>query len=760
MFTNKSNFIYFFVVLMIFVENISYANEDITIFPAINEYKESKEKELRADFGKCLGIVDIEGKEYVYYDSRLDKIDEANLNRLRPFELLLYNKAVKYMNDIVEKESYEIKIADEIKDYLWDILDRLDIVKQCMSALGNLSKLKFAELIFQDLMPHILTYFQKKWCCEGEDNECENATEDIACIKGSVAKEVIMPILNEIVMLEINIMFELMGSQMTKLTLKTFVSDLGVVLAVIDGIIKTEKLAVIIAANWKLKEHLEEINFAMFSCDFIREYVFDHRCNIEKMAKKYNVKDENFWSLCLAMWNKKNSFLTSFLTNKNKLSKIARDTLDLIEQYGDGGMYKLIGASEFNKYFSDNTINIKKVYKFKERQNLIYYFLPQKNETVNNITKPQNMYGTGYLFQIAPLINDKEPPLIEIDSNILSYENQIVHFSDDSTESKDLIKISSRIKITYELRDKTKDIQERTISEIYIPAPTHPFPDVSCQEWYAKYIADLYNKRIVVGDQNGNFNPNNNITGGEFLKIFTQIAYSKKKLEGIHNFANTSICFSKYPLFIVNDLCDKFIYHTYFENIDLEMLFFNYLFNIESEDELPAFLSSELSREKVAQFIHYFYSLHYEVTAFNSIDKCNKINNKKDYDVCFDELRKLEFNEIYIIFKLYKLYSEEVDISSINKCGELDNKGWDNCSKKLKELLIIDGNMGYFEPDNLITRAEAIKIIHNFDKFSDIRNKDDVQIPDIFYDPKSGGGQKNLPDNSLYYPNNPLLIVD
>ncbi len=49
------------------------------------------------------------------------------------------------------------------------------------------------------------------------------------------------------------------------------------------------------------------------------------------------------------------------------------------------------------------------------------------------------------------------------------------------------------------------------------------FPDVSDSHWGYKYIYALNEKGIVCGDENGNFNPEDNITNEEIIKIVVGI---------------------------------------------------------------------------------------------------------------------------------------------------------------------------------------------------------------------------------------------
>jgi hypothetical protein len=681
---------------MIFVENISYANEDITIFPAINEYKESKEKELRADFGKCLGIVDIEGKEYVYYDSRLDKIDEINLNRLRPFELLLYSKTVSKMNTKMEAINQKIKINDKVYKKIKGWIAAANYTKALASFLIAIETKAFAQAVF-DFITIVLPGIEKKW-----NDEWGN--------EPNFMNQIVYPVFKEQFTLVVNMSLvgfkNLNKDLLIKNFLPTCLKNLGVIFAAIDLVIKTEELTTVTYANWTLRKYLEESSFEIFAFDFINEYVFVHRCNIVKMAKKYNVKNENFWSLWLKVWNKKNSYLNYFFFNENDLAKIARDTLNIIEKYGDGGMYRSFGNSYFYEYFSEKSSKVTKDYKFEKQQNMINYFFPNNYKSVTEtkvIEIPVNAtHDTIHPTTIiVPVINNKKEPLIEINKKTLSYENQIVHFSDGSTESRDVIKISAKITITFEFNN-SKDIQQRTISEMYIPAPTHPFPDVDCNEWYAKYVANLYNKKIIVGDTVGNFNPHNSITAGEFLKIFTKSAYSEESLLNIDIFNKDSVNFSKYPLFIVNDIEEKGL--MVFKNTE-NMNLFKTLFGIESEDSLKNFLLSEILRNQVAQFIYYFYSYYYS-----------------------------------------PLY-EKIEID----CGTINDYGWDNCSSMLKSIKLMEGNSGYFIPDDLITRAEMAKVVYNFGKISNIKPKKIEAL-----EPTTGGGQIIVPDNN-YFPNSQLI---
>ncbi len=55
-----------------------------------------------------------------------------------------------------------------------------------------------------------------------------------------------------------------------------------------------------------------------------------------------------------------------------------------------------------------------------------------------------------------------------------------------------------------------------------VDVPKLPFGDLESVEWASEQIIALYNKGIVKGDENGNFNPNNTVTREEFVAMLVR----------------------------------------------------------------------------------------------------------------------------------------------------------------------------------------------------------------------------------------------
>lgn len=58
------------------------------------------------------------------------------------------------------------------------------------------------------------------------------------------------------------------------------------------------------------------------------------------------------------------------------------------------------------------------------------------------------------------------------------------------------------------------------ISEI---TDSDTFPDVSADHWAYKYVCAAKKEKIVIGDENGNFNPESKVTNEEFIKMLVCI---------------------------------------------------------------------------------------------------------------------------------------------------------------------------------------------------------------------------------------------
>lgn len=70
---------------------------------------------------------------------------------------------------------------------------------------------------------------------------------------------------------------------------------------------------------------------------------------------------------------------------------------------------------------------------------------------------------------------------------------------------------------------------------------TQAFADVSRDYWAAGYISELKTNGVVSGDENGNFNPENEITREEFIKMLV-IASGMHDPKAVCNFSDLSTC--------------------------------------------------------------------------------------------------------------------------------------------------------------------------------------------------------------------------
>lgn len=58
------------------------------------------------------------------------------------------------------------------------------------------------------------------------------------------------------------------------------------------------------------------------------------------------------------------------------------------------------------------------------------------------------------------------------------------------------------------------------------------FPDVNEKAWYAKYVDEVSDAGIFIGDDKGNFRPNDSLTRAEAAAVASRIiAYLKKSAE-------------------------------------------------------------------------------------------------------------------------------------------------------------------------------------------------------------------------------------
>ena len=680
-------------ILCLIVSNIkkSYSEnfqDCIEIFPSIMNLEI-----FTTELGQVYGYVNIDedgvNKKYIYYDSLLDsKQSAANPNRLKSYELLLLSKTIE-MTDTRIKESFNsVQVIDETYKEIEGYIKTIDISKQLYDALSNITGAdkakKYAMKIEKNVTNTIEVYFLSNYG------------------KKSNEYKFLFPIIKELISFTFKVFFASEAGQnliYKKLNFRkpvqtAFSKALQKGLLYFELFYKSAYLANVNAANIMIYNENLKMSIELFISSFINEYIYDFDCNIEKMAKKYvssfytynHSGNISFWDLWNNAWESYYGIIDPTIQEFFSLNKYrtqifdaARRTLDLIEKYGNGGNFRMFGYSIIENNYSKNKYQMVKTYEFKNYTNAFFILS-------NDLDK------IDYVIRIEP----SNQPRISIKTKL--YRNKKVTFSDKSESIKDIIKLNINIDIdyyTYFIRwDGKKETQSKTIN---ICLPVSPiFPDIKGNEWFAKYVAHLYKKEIIQGHQN--FNPNNNITGGEFLKMFTFVAYSEGALYKIHSFNDDSIPFSKYALFIIDDIKSK--------GLDINRgVDSTILFQYNRDD----FLNSNITRKEVAAFLYYFY--------------------------CFN-----------------KYYSSD---SEIEMCGEIDENGWDKCSNILKEVLLVEGNMGSFRPEGYVTRAEAAKLLYKIDSGPKIFPK--VEISPVNYDDLNLINHFKILPDQIY---SPSILID
>ena len=640
-------------ITFIFSNNL-YSKENINFFPSISEFKN-----LKGDFGKCLGKINIVENgvknEYMYYDSRLDIIDANNPDKLRTFENCLLNKSQSILIQKINELNADTKQLNEIFNQLQNTLKNFDLTRSLISDTKTFfegNRTKNLLLKMEKTLTNVTeNYFLKEYG------------------RNSNEYKFVFPVVKEIISLAFKISKEtkigkkLIDGEINAVNIKSFQSKfkikLGKIITYSEGLLKAALLSSTLAAIFIQKEINFKMSVASFKHRFITEYIFVFRCDINKMANEY--KQTSFHGLWYHLWNK--SYCTTWLklldiNNISKeyfsgLSNAARETLSLIENYGNGGIFNLSGIQKIENI---NNLNFIKNYNPKHLINELY-IAPKQYKDVNTLC---GGLGNIHCISQAKRIDYSIKPRVIITFNkYKNYADQKIYFSDNKKGIIDIIIIDFSIDIIYTFDDSTHETQQKNF-RLCLPSYLH---DMKGKEWYAKYLASLFNRGFIKTDQNDMFAPDKYVTVGEFLELFVRNIYSDDLISTIQNDSKTP--FFKFADFIVNDIIDrnKIAAITYQENE-----IYQALFNIDKNSIDTYYLQSNLTRSKIAQFIHYFFYF-YEIQTYFS-------------------------------------YSEKYN------CGELDNYGWDECSTTLKKLKIIEGYSKNYKPQKNITRASLVKILY------------------------------------------------
>ncbi|WPD21282.1 MAG: S-layer homology domain-containing protein [Candidatus Electrothrix scaldis] len=455
-----------------------------------------------------------------------------------------------------------------------------------------------------------------------------------------------------------------------------------------NGILSTAKLINAIKGIIELPAVQRAQYKNSLSFDFIYDYVTYYHGDIHKMKNEIiskidsdsNIKIETFWSvwyyymLNRATLRGSQIFETDIAPapgvtpNPIRLQVVAeaaRLSLDYIEKYGNGGIFRVKAKQDI---VTTGTGAVLKRYLTKPVVDLDrkLYFMP-----INPVVKtgPSMNIGWGRLMGDYYDISDLniliyyKPSYFLLDY-ITEYNKNLYYKKIDETDEKVYIREIKGLTIHAKISNSSEVLENRELSikNFYLPGFLE---DIDENYWAKDYIFSLYQKDIINGYKDGTFKPKEKISNGEIIKMATRAILYEKYKNTINKYKDINgISFSKYVNFLEKDL-----------SINTSLLdgtnIFSLLKNSETLESAAEALKRKATRGYVAKIARNLVS--------------------------------------YRDLKPEKLVS----------CGIKDTKGWDECSTPLRDECIVHGdNNKDYNPEDPITRDEVSKIIYRAMKYS------------------------------------------
>jgi len=532
---------FIFIAIALFFDKNSFS-QNIEIYPSINHFKEYE----KINTGKMIGTVKINEETFCFFDSSKTSNKIVGIYK-KPYHMLLYDKSVEVLNQKIDKHYEIIKGADEIYKKIDAFLASADLIKTYASFVTNFANIPASKTTKDVILNTISAHTDKLQLLFShfiDDLFKKDYGED------SFMMSTIYPLVKENIFSAISLSVTYCTEKDTclkifkdnfKPLINKSLAPISRVIAWADFIIKVLKLENVTAVNWYLLENNEHINIALFKHEFIQEYI-KNNCNISYMANLYNAN--NFFEIFYRSWKvKRGRFLNSIeqifyqpngIEFKKQLAIAAEEALNLIEKYGDGGIYNLELKPSLVKYLTPKSVN-GRYHSFH-----IEYKLVPNNSPLYMLNKDfQDFLATtvhtgGSLVTIFPKYS-YEIMSYHIDKSVNFHKNVEVSFYDTIQEVQDVFEFSANIMVEILAKEIKGPFSDSTvydkqliiINKCFIPKPSY-IQDINLDDYYGRYIWGCLDRKLMEGSISENFYPNNPVRAGDFLRYVVKIFFSSE----------------------------------------------------------------------------------------------------------------------------------------------------------------------------------------------------------------------------------------
>lgn len=490
----------------------------------------------------------------VYYNS-MDTFQTEVLNSNR----LLLQHAIKQLSLDSTLTQDEINIVDKEFQDIATLIDGLDFGKQ----MGQFT-LGVATVDAK-------AYFDLTWTLVSAELRSKYGNN----IKDGTLEKFIFDSVEQIIRVSVDIAIEYSGidtALFAQFIPKIISKGLGFATAYYDGVLSTVKLINSLKGLVSLSDVQREQYKNSLTYDFIYDYVSYYQGNIKAMRDDIQHKTgktfvfDSFWSVWFYYMQNRSIIRGNPLYETNieeypstvmlqVFGEAARESLDSIEDYGNGGIFQGI----LSQYFDINTNHITKTYVSKikkSNEDMMLYFMPEIP-----ITSPISQMNIGYGMlkgnyhknYLNIMLYFTVPSLVQLEDvnsvNKSLYYKQI----DDSAEFVYVRKvINAKFKLVVSSTNTLSTIEERDviIKDFYIPSF---FDDIPSNYQFMPSIAKLFNEEIISGYKDTTFKPKGTTSIGQFLLMASKaLLYSTYKDLIDKTLDINEVTFSKYAEFLNN----------------------------------------------------------------------------------------------------------------------------------------------------------------------------------------------------------------
>jgi len=496
-------------ILMLMAVALLYSQE-LPVFPSLGNM---------GKIGNTDGFTTIDG--ILLYDNKNIKI----IKRLKS-NFLLLNKITKISlkNNVLTKE--ELDDIERFHKEFDNLINKIDITQKIVELINNANFIDAKGLAYSIYDLVIKPNLQKTQFYKNNSGKFE-IFENTIKLSLEYVIEKNKYINSSLIMGQIN-------DKVLKNILVKFADVTGKVFAYWTGVVNTLKLSNNLAALKEVGKVQKQQIYDLSITSFLYDYILKYNSNLNKMYLKFVINDPkkmfyknckednfNFWTVWFAYNNKINN-------NDEWFSNLKFSKLNIREKFNAALKTWLLMAEYDSHFLQDAQFVIKKEVSLIDNKKII--------TTKQNLYSKNNKFDKLYLMpSIVDNFDNLEKGCMENNlSEIIYFKggyndgfNEEKKQVDNSNKILKVVKIDN-LQIVY--KTVTNKGKNREVDISFAPFYIKSFlTDIPKNYWAMRQIGNLYNKSIMTGFPDGTFRPENNVTIGEFLAVFTGAMYGKNE---------------------------------------------------------------------------------------------------------------------------------------------------------------------------------------------------------------------------------------